>query len=241
MATNPKIKADIQKLLLDDDEVSLFTIDGSRYGAPIYNITTSSDAGANIFFNGVEYFNIQAKITGLKRSADQRPARPIFSVSNVLGTFSAFCKEFEDGIGAKVTRIKTFAKYLDAHSDADSAAMMPRDIFWIEKKIKQNKFEIEWELATPIDVGNRMIPRIQITRYCRFHYRQYVDGVFVYTNATCPYTGTGYFLPDGTVTTEANDVCGLKFSDCERRYPLATDQLPFGGVPNAGAIGGNYR
>lgn len=51
-----------------------------------------------------------------------------------------------------------------------------------------------------------------------------------YRGSDCGYTGTNYFDAQGnTVTTAAEDVCGLSIEDCELRFP--TGALPYGGLP----------
>lgn len=241
MATNEKIKSDIQKLFVGSDMVDLWTIDATKFGGGLYRFTPATISGSNVFFNGIEYVQLPVEITGMEITGDGRLPRPRIKVANVGLTFIAFINAYNDGLGAKVTRVRTFKKYIDGQSEADPNAVFPSDIFYIEQKTIQNKYFIEWEIVSPLDIGNRTIPKNQVLPYCQHRYRLFIDGVFDYTTATCPYTGTDYFTEDGETTTSGNDSCGKKLSDCELRFPLEDDQLPFKGFPVVGQLGAAYR
>lgn len=90
-------------------------------------------------------------------------------------------------IGAKVTRIRTFAKYIDESNFFDSRAPdgfipdnnaeLPRDIFFIERKVLENKFQLEFELSTSLNLEGKKLPgRLVLQNNCPFMYRG--DGCF---------------------------------------------------------------
>lgn len=240
MATNTKIKTDIQKLNPGSELVDLYILDATNIGGSVAYFTPMTEGGSNIVFGGVTYTALPVEFEGLEITGDGRLPRPKMRVANVGLTFVAFVNAYKDGIGAKVSRLRTFKKYLDSQGTADSSAQFPMDVYYIEQKTMQNKHYIEWELVAPIDIGNKVIPRNQVLQYCQNRYRIY-NGGLVYTYATCPYTGTNYFKRNGVATTIDLDVCGKKLSDCELRYPLNSDQLPFKGFPLVGQIGAAYR
>lgn len=239
--TNTKIKTDIQSLAPGSEMVDLYILDATILGGAVYYFTPMTEGGTNIEFNGVTYIQLPVEITGLQLTGDGTLPRPKMKVANVNLTFVAFVNSYRDGIGAKVTRLRTFRKYIDGHAGADANAQFPQDIFYIEQKVTQNKYMIEWELVSPIDIGNKQIPKNQVLSYCQHRYRIYKDSTSDYTYATCPYTDTNYFKEDGSTTTIALDKCGKKLSDCELRYPLDSDQLPFKGFPGTGQIGRAFR
>lgn len=241
MATNSKIKADIQRLDVGSSLVSLYALDASAIGGAVYYFTPMTDGGKPVVFNGITYYPLPVEITGMEVTGDGRLPRPRMRVGNVLLTFVGLVNACNDAVGAKVTRLRTFAKYIDGHSAADANAQFPADVFYIEQKISQNKELIEWELVTPLDIGNMMIPRFQAITYCQHRYRIYVAGELSYDYATCPFNGERYFTAAGEMTSADKDVCGKKLSDCELRYPLASDQLPFKGFPGVGQVGRAYR
>lgn len=241
MATNAKIKSDIQKLEVGSELVDLYILDASSLGGSIYYFTPMTDNNTEIVFNGVTFSQLPVEVTNIEILGDGRLPRPKMKVSNVNLTFVAFVNENSDGIGAKVTRIRTFKKYIDGEAGADSSAQFPSDIFYIEQKTIQNKYFIEWELISPFDFGNKKLPKNQVLQYCQHRYRLYISSAFDYATATCPYSGTTYFNISGTSTTIDEDMCGKRLSDCELRYPDANDQLPFKGFPVVGQIGRAYR
>lgn len=239
MTTNPKIKSDIQSLNPGSEKIELFSLDATAFGGIVYYFVAGTDAGSAVVFNGITYHPLPVKITGVKTSGKELP-RPKMTVANVGLTFVGLVNAYQDAVGCKVTRIQTFKKYIDGHAGADSNAQFPADIYYIEQKVSQNKFQIEWELVSPIDVGDRKIPRNQVLNTCGNFYRIYTAGAFDYSFSTCPYTGSGYFAATGVTTTADSDVCGKRLSDCELRYPLKTDELPFKGCPGVGKIGRSY-
>jgi len=240
MATNEKIKTDIQSLSPGSELVDLYILDATSLGGSTYYFTPMTEGGSNVVFGGITYVQLPVEFTGLEIAGDGRLPRPKMRVANVMLTFVAFINAYQDGIGAKVTRMRTFKKYLDSQAGADSAAQFPKDVFYIEQKTLQNKHIIEWELISPIDIGDKKLPKNQVLPYCQHRYRIY-DGGLVYTYATCPYTGSNYYNSAGSATTIDKDVCGKKLSDCELRYPNDSDQLPFKGFPVVGQLSSAYR
>ena len=102
--------------------------------------------------------------------------------------------KYGDIVGAKVTRIRTFAKYLDQANfssisqidgkqgiyesnfpdqyEPDPYAEFPRDIFYIERKSNENKINLEYELSALIDVEGIKLPRrVILSKKCGFTYR----------------------------------------------------------------------
>ena len=102
--------------------------------------------------------------------------------------------KYGDIVGAKVTRIRTFAKYLDPDNfssisqidgkqgiyesnfpdqyEPDPYAEFPRDIFYIERKSNENKINLEYELSALIDVEGVKLPRrVILSNKCGFTYR----------------------------------------------------------------------
>ena len=87
--------------------------------------------------------------------------------------------ELGDLVGAKVTRIRTFVRYLDSVNFAENTPSItpdwtkefPRDIFYIDRKSAENKYAIEFELASVMDVQGLVLPnRLTISR-CWWQYR----------------------------------------------------------------------
>lgn len=91
-------------------------------------------------------------------------------------------KVFGDLIGAKITRRRTFAKYLDTLTfpngnippdfEPDPNVEFPPDIYYVNRKTRENKYIIEYELNSILDLEGVQIPRRPIiARTCPFAYR----------------------------------------------------------------------
>jgi len=102
-------------------------------------------------------------------------------------------RKFGDIIGAKVTRRRTFAKYLDAdnflpsahyiHKSAlgqqlpvgyepDPYAELPTDVYYIERKISENKSAIQYQLSSILDLEGIKLPkRMVVADKCMWQYR----------------------------------------------------------------------
>jgi len=242
MATNAKIKTDIQHLNVGSALIHLYTLDATSIeGGGTYHFCPMTDSGDAVLFNSVEYLPLPVETEGFMYDGTGAMPRPLIRVSNINLTFVAAVVSFNDLVGAKLTRRRTFAKYLDGASEANPSAQFPTDIFYIERKTRQNKYLIEWELKAAVDIENTLIPRRQVLGICSHRYRLYKTstGTFDYTNASCPYTSTSYFDAEGVVTTKANDKCGKKLFDCQLRY--GTDQLPGRFFPGVGKLGTPWR
>jgi lambda family phage minor tail protein L len=245
MTTNEKIASDIQQLELGE-AITLFDLDTTVIGGDsIYHFTpnvavdSTSEEASSIYFNSVEYLPIDLQLEGFEVTSEGTQPRPTITVANISLTFAAAIESLDDLVGATLTRRRTFKKYLDDEPGADTDAQFPVDIYIIDRKSVHNKFIITWELASYLDLTGKKIPARQIIRdTCTHRYRVYVDGSFVYTNVTCPYTDATYFESDGTPTIDpAEDVCGRRISDCKLRFG-DNEELPtraFVGVSRAGA------
>ena len=243
MTTNAKIKNDTQHLNIGSPYVDLYDIDASSFittGTNTFHITPMTSAGNKILFNGVTYEPMPIEAEGFEHEGDGRMARPLVRLSNINLTFVSLIVTYNDLVGAKVTRRRTFQKYLDSGIEPDSNAQFPADIFYIERKTRHNKELIEWELKSAVDIEGLLIPKGQALDICSHRYRIW-DGVsaFDYTNATCPYTDAVYFDEEGNSSTAANDKCAKKLFDCKLRF--GTDQLPMRAFPGVGGLGAPYR
>ena len=89
-------------------------------------------------------------------------------MSNIDGRITAMCLLFDDLVGARIIRRQTLAKYLDAtnfeegNPSADPAEHFPDDVWFIERKIGEDKQMVEFELTTAIDLNGQQLPGRQI-------------------------------------------------------------------------------
>ena len=237
MSLNADIASDVQQLS-PGKLVTLYKIDCTSLGGSIYRFIPATVSGTTVYFNSLEYFPINIECSGFEFTSKGQLPRPRMKLSNTSNTMAGAIIEYDDLLGAEVTRIRTFEKYLDGQPEADPLAKFPDDIYVIERKVLQNKYLIEWELSAYMDFEGRFLPNRQILRdTCIWTYRVYDSDTYTfdYTNVECPYTGSDMFKRDGTVTTvSGEDVCGKRLSDCDLRY--TNSPFPFSGFPGVGKL-----
>lgn len=218
--------------------VELFIIDLSTYGGGLYYFTSSAKETMPIQFQGNTYTPIDFKADGFETNGTGSLPTPKIQISNVKREITAAVLQYNDLVGCKITRLRTFRNFLDDGVDADPNAMLPVDIYVIDRKSSHNKLFIEWELAASLDQQGRMLPNRQILRdTCTHRYRIWNPdtGSFDYSKVTCPYVGTNYFSSSGDSTFNAGeDKCGKKLSDCKARFQNAS--LPTRAFPGVAKV-----
>lgn len=225
------LSAEIQKLA-PSAVIELFELDLTDLGDQVYRFHAgTNELSQNIVWNGETYTRFPVQAEGFDLTGNGQIPRPRLSVSNVFGSITALILTFGDLLGAKLTRRRTLAKYLDAvnfaagNALADPTAEFPADVYIVDRKVSEARDAVVFELAAPFDLAGIALPRRQIIQNtCPFKYR----------GTECGYAGTNYFdTSDEPVATQALDRCGKRLSSCKARFGEVA-QLPFGGFPGAG-------
>jgi len=199
----------------------------------IYYFTSSAFETTAVLFDGNSYTPMPIEAGGFEWTGNGPIPTPTIKLSNTTQFFNALIADYNDLLGCKVTRIRTFRRYLDGEVDADPTATFPLDIYYIDRKSGQNKYFVEFELTSIMDQRGRKIPGRQILRdVCTYVYRRWdADaGAFVASPVrACPYNGASMFKYDDTVTLdETEDACGQRLTSCRKRFGSV---LPFAGFP----------
>jgi len=189
-----------------------------------FHAGTSLNNNGSVFWGGNEYIPFPIEADGFDYSGNGQLPRPKIRVSNTLSTITALLLTLPDGLeGAKVTRIRTLARYIDAVNfpggvspySPDPTAEFPREIYTIDRKTVENRDVVEFELAAAFDLAGVSAPKRQcIANICQW----------VYKSTECGYTGA---LP----------TCVKTLTDCKAHFG-ATAELPFGSFPGIGAYFG---
>jgi lambda family phage minor tail protein L len=229
------INEDVQKLE-PGPLIELFELDGTAAGfAEITRFHGMPDRNP-IWWNGEEYSPWPIHAEGFDLSTDQPPS-PKLQVSNINMSMTALCLAYDDLVGAKLTRRRTFAKYIDAvnfpdgNPNADPTQEMPLEIWYIERKVAETPEIVEWQLASALDFNGVQLPRRKIiaTR-CMW------ISIGGYRGPYCGYTGPAVAMADDTPTASlALDRCGGRVSSCKLRFG-ENNPLPYGGFPAAGLM-----
>ena len=180
----------------------------------------ATGSNGDIIFNSLTYLAFPLEAEGFEYSGQGQLPRPKLRISNIFGTITALLLTLPSGIeGAKVTRIRTLARYIDGvnfpggtnpYGTPDPTAEFPREIYYIDRKVVETRDVIEFELAAVFDlIGVRAPKRQCVSNVCQWKYR----------GPECGYAGNAYFNTNNQpVATLAEDACGKQLSSCELRF-----------------------
>lgn len=234
------LNSDFQKLSING-VVTLFELDASKLGAGILRFHGHNHElnDGVITFRGREYNPQALNVTGLEMRSDGRASTPTLTLANniagVQGVVSAYCLQFSDFAGARLTVITTLAKYLDAVNfdggNPTASDECKEQIWFVEQKTSENFAQVTFELSNPIDLEGLKIPVREINNYC------YLAVHGLYRSEACGYTGTAMFDEyDNPTNNPVLDKCGGRMKSCVRRFGK-NKPLPFGGCPASSLIG----
>lgn len=230
MSAPPAILSEIQKLA-PSAIMEMFVLDASNLGAGIMRFHAgTNDLKTNLIWQGEEYVRFPIQATGFEYSGSGQLPRPKLQVSNFLSSITALLLEYEDLLGAKIIRKRTLKKFLDeanfvgGNPTADPESEFPDEIFYIDRKISENRNGVEFELAASFDLQGVQLPRRQVIQnVCAWRYR----------GGECGYTGDAKFDEQDQPTDDpTKDKCGKRLSSCKCRFG-EKNPLNFGGFPGA--------
>ena len=211
-----------------------------------FHAGTNEVNNGNVIWDGNSYTRIPIEATGFEITGKGTLPRPTIRVSNLLGTLTGIIQALPNGLeGAKVTRIRTMARFLDAanfdggtnpYGTPDSTQKLPDEIYFVDRLTGENRDIVEFELASSLDLQGVVAPKRQtIQNVCQWKYRTdgviYVDADYVenqityiiddynYDKVDCPYKGGLFFKADDTPTlVSSEDQCGKRLSSCKKRF-----------------------
>ena len=163
-------------------ELFTVTLDSSLHGATtVYRFHDGSNMNSNaeLIWAGNSYQRFPVKAEGFEYTGNGQIPRPKFTVSNALGTLTALMALVNqttpgnDLTGAKFTRIRTLARYIDPQNftgginpfgTPDTSSKLPDEIYFIDRKLSENRDFVEFELVSELDLFNLRLPRRQVTK-----------------------------------------------------------------------------
>ncbi len=192
---NPSAIIELFELELDS------TLHGSQTTMTYrFHAGSNLDLNGKVVWQGNEYLRYPVEASGFAFQKGQLP-RPQITISNALSLISAVMLEVNlitagnDLTGAKVTRIRTLAKFLDAGNFASNGLFVqenstdyialedsdlfaqetignptaannefPREIYYIDRKVAENRDVVTFELASVSDLAGIRLPKRQCTR-----------------------------------------------------------------------------
>ena len=228
------ISEDIQRLS-PGAIVELFELDVTNLGDQVYYLHAGTNEYTNdVVWQGNTYTAFPLEAEGFNTTTSGSLPRPTIRIANITGLLTVLVKNHDDLIGVKVTRRRTFVKYLDAENflgginpTADPAAEFPEDIYFVDRKASENRMFIEFELASSLDLNGVKLPRRQVIQNtCPWGYR----------STECSYAGVAVAdINDVPTSTLSEDVCGKRLESCKLRFGEFVT-LPFGAFIGTGLL-----
>jgi lambda family phage minor tail protein L len=188
-----KLKTNTESLLSSPTSLlSLYELDGTAIG--LSTIYRFYDGTSNNFqplvFNGVTYTAFPIKVEGLDFDGKGSLPRGTVTIANINGFVSSLLLQNQQLNRAKFTRIRVYARYIDTanfldgvnpYGTPDPTAAYEADIFFVSRKISENREAVAFEVVTALELENVKIPnRPILANICPFRFRQ---------STTCGYAG----------------------------------------------------
>ena len=169
----------------------------------------------SIYWNGNYYLPLPIEAEGFEYKGDGGLPRPKIRVANLNSNITQLLLGVNaitpgnDLNGAQVTRIRTLSRFLDGRNwengvnpygnpSTDDAAQMPKEVYYIDRKVTETRDLVEFEMVSSLDLANARAPRrLVMQNLCQWKYR----------GKECGYSGTADYTPTGetvTITSAAN-------------------------------------
>lgn len=209
-----------------DALIDLYELDLRRFGGELLRFCNQiNEKGEHVCWQGNRYTAYPIEASGFEVQAQGTSNRPKLSVSNVYGLVTGLAVQFNQLIGATVTRRQVMARFLDAvnfvngnrHADPLQEIVSR---YTIEQMTEMNQMVASFILATPSESDGAVIPcRKMMANVCVWQYR----------GAECGYAGAPVAdRMDLPTSDPALDDCSKTKLGCIARFG-ATAVLPYGG------------
>jgi len=157
----------------------------------------TNELSGDLVWAGTTYSRFPVQAEGFEYSGTGQLPTPSFTAANLNGLLSLALIDVNvytpgnDLIKAKVTRIRTLSRYLDASNftggsnpTADPQAEFPREVYYISRKTAETRDTISWDLASIFDMQGVRGPKRQAIHMCQWKYK----------SAECSYSPKPTFL-----------------------------------------------
>lgn len=163
-----------------------------------------------------DYAPTPVSAAGFEISGSNRLPTPKINFANVDGAMSDLSRDFDDLIGFKLIRIRTYSNFLYSidgvtQSSYDPNAHFTPEVWYFNRKIDETKLGVTYELASVFEVEGMKLPgRRMYPNFCPFKYK----------GPECAYTGS-------------QTSCPKTLQACQDRFGSLGQDLRFGGFPTA--------
>ena len=182
-------------------ELELFAnIHGSAFTYRFHAGTNALSTNGNIVWDGNTYSALPIEVEGFEYNAESGSLpRPTIRVANLLGSITAILLDVNqttagnDLTGAKLTRIRTLVRYIDAvnftggtnpYGTPDTSATLPSEIYYVARKVSETRDAVTFELSASFDLAGVRAPKRQCSaNLCPW----------IYKGSECGYSGSSFF------------------------------------------------
>jgi len=162
---------------------------GINIGADtVYRFCPMKNSSNPVFWQGNAYQPLPIESDGFEQQGDGRLPRPKLAIANPEGLLSKIVHSNHDFANCKVTRKRTFAKFIDDDNfidpntknqdgknpfgEADPNSHFGDDVYYINRKTSETKNVIQFELVSALELSNAEAPaRIVMPNHCGWVYR----------------------------------------------------------------------
>ncbi|MDM0042150.1 phage minor tail protein L [Variovorax sp. J22R193] len=150
---------ELRKLSQDSSLIELFIVDCTVLGGTIYRFCNEAGLdGASVSLAGAVFYQLPIVMQGWGINSTGAPQKPTVTVSNISKELLSNVVNMGDIVGAKISRIKIFAKNLDGGSSPDSTRIIGPEIYLIDQKVSHTNKMITWNLSVPYDRPGTKLP-----------------------------------------------------------------------------------
>ena len=191
MSINPDALVELYEIdfsNLQSNMEFLNDLENSNYGSEArYRFCPMINGTNPIYWNSEAYQPLPIESEGFEKTGDGRLPRPKLRIANPDGLLSIIVKTNKDFSNCKVTRKRTYAKFLDQQNYLkrntnldgltsfgipDANSYFDDDVFYINRKTIQDASVIEFELVSSLELESAELPaRIIMSEYCSWTYR----------------------------------------------------------------------
>ncbi|AXW87835.1 phage tail protein [Lonsdalea britannica] len=213
--------------------LDLYEVDLQSFGGDVIRFHSGTNGYfGDVVWQGRVYSAYPIAVEGFETKSEGTYSRPTMTVANISGLITGINHDFDDALGAVVTRRQVLVKHLDAvnfpngNPEADST-MEAVSRYVIEEMAEETFETVTYNLATPVDCDNAVIPaRTILADVCQWQYR----------GEGCGYSGGAVADEKDAATSDlSKDKCSKHLSGCRLRFPKP-NSLPFGGFPGSSKV-----
>lgn len=162
-----ELNPELQKLNQSSAWVELYKLDLTLIGGPVYYFCNElSKSGGFVKYNGISYMALPLKVEGWGSNLTGTSAKPTLTLGNLdeVKLLQAAVINLGDMVGARLTRIRTFAKFLDDGETPNPDAYLGPDVLFVEQKLLHNRKVIQLQLCSILDRMGMRLPRRQVLK-----------------------------------------------------------------------------